>query len=96
MELQSGLILTGCCVDIGGILVQRDDGCVSAEDVSKSVETSVQVGSSGIEILDGIIENLSKESDEPRFDSLVKRCIGEVVTVSHLDVAFEKGLDRAV
>jgi hypothetical protein len=53
MELQFSLVVASCCVDIGGVLVQRDDSSVSDEDVSKSFETAVQVGSTGIEILDG-------------------------------------------
>ena len=66
MEFQPSLILAGRCVDIGGIFVQIDDGTVDNENVSKSFETAVQVGSAGIEILDGVIENLSKERNERR------------------------------
>ncbi|ELY36168.1 hypothetical protein C498_02855, partial [Haloferax volcanii DS2] len=94
MELQFGLIFAGCCVDISGVLIQRNDGCVSNEDVSKAFETSVQVCSSGIEILDGVIENLSEECNESRFEPVVKRRVGELIAVSHLDVAVEKRLQR--
>jgi hypothetical protein len=73
-------------------LVQRNDGSVGNEDVSKSFETSVQLGSSGIEILDGVIENLSKECNESRLEPVVERRVGALITVSHLDVAFEKCL----
>jgi len=96
VELQFGLIVASCCVDIGGVLVQRDDGSVSDENVSKAFETAVQVGSSGVEILDGVMENLSKEGNEARFEPVMERCVGEFVAISHFDVAFEKRLQRAV
>ena len=96
MEFQPSLTLAGRCVNIGGIFVQIDDGSVGDENVSKSVKTAVQVGSAGVEILDGVIENLSKERNERRLKPLMKRGVREFVTVSHLDVAFEKGLERAV
>jgi len=50
------LVVAGFCVNIDGVLVQRDDGCVSDEDVSKAFETTVEVGSSGIEIIDRLAE----------------------------------------
>lgn len=53
MEFQSDLILTGCCVDISSVFVQRDDDGVGNENVSKAVETSVEVYTSCIKILDG-------------------------------------------
>ena len=49
-----------------------------------------------VEILDGVIENLSEGCNEPGFEPAVKRRILEFVTVSHLDVAFEKRLDGSV
>jgi hypothetical protein len=96
VEFQFGLIVAGCCVDISGVLVQRNDGCVGDEDVSKAFETSVQVGSSGVEILDSVIENLSKECNKARFEPVVERRVREFIAVSHFDVAFEKRLQRAV
>ena len=96
MELQFSLVFANCCVDISGVLVQRNDSRVGNKDVSKAFETSVQLDSSGIEILNGVIENLSKECNEARFKPLVERRLREFVAVSHLDVAFEKCLERAV
>ena len=96
MEFQSGLIVTGCCVGISGVFVQRDDGGVGDEDVSNPFETSVEVCTSCIEILDGVSENLSKERNEARFELFVERRVRKVVTVSHLDVAFKKRPERSV
>jgi len=72
MKFQLGLVVASCCVDIGGVLVQRDDGCVSDEDVSKAFEVAVQGPPSSIEILDSVIENLSKERNKARFEPLVE------------------------
>src|SRR6056297_1363861 len=84
------------CVDIFGMLIKRVDRSVNDEDVSKSFEPSGKLGLARVEILDGVIENLSKECNEPRFEPAVKRRIREFVTVSHLDVAFEKRLNGSI
>jgi hypothetical protein len=52
VEFQFGLIVAGCCVDISGVLLQRNNGSVGNEDVSEVFETPVQFGSSGAEVLD--------------------------------------------
>lgn len=91
MEFQPSLIRAGCCIDISGVFVQRDNGRGGNKGVSKAFDTSVQVDSSGIEIVDDTID-LSKERNERRFEPLVERC----VTVNHLDVAFENCLEGAV
>ena len=96
VEFQSGLVVTGCCVDISSVFVQRNDGGISDQDVSKPFETSVEVISTCVEILDSIIENLSKERNEARFELFVERRVRKVVTVSHLDVAFKKRPERSV
>ena len=46
-----------------------------------------------VEIIDDVIENLSKKYNESRFEPSVKGRIGEFVTVSYLNVAFEKHLN---
>ena len=66
MELQSGLIVTSRCVDILGVVVQRDERRVGDENVSKVFETPSKIVSSGIKILDSVIEDLSKECDKRR------------------------------
>ena len=81
MEFRTGSVVIKC-IDVFGVLIERDDRRVDDEDVSKSFETSGQLGLPRVEILDGVIENLSKECNESRFEPAVKRRIREFVTVS--------------
>jgi hypothetical protein len=58
------------CVDVSGVLIERDNRGVDDENVSKSFETSGKPGLARIEILDGVIENFSKECNEHRLNHL--------------------------
>lgn len=77
-------------------MIQRDERRVSDEDVSKVFETPSEVVSAGIEILDGVIENLSKERDERRREPVGEGGVGDSVTLRDFDKPFEECLNRAV
>ena len=51
-------------VDIRCFVVERDKCGIVDEDVSKLFETPAELVSTEIEILDGVIENLSQESNK--------------------------------
>ncbi len=83
-------------VNVFSVLIERNDGGVNDEDVSNDFETSTEVGSARVKILDGVIENLAEESNESWFKPPLEGRIDKFVTASHLDVAFEKRLDISV
>jgi hypothetical protein len=64
VELCTGLIFAETSVDVCCILIQRNEGGVNDEDISEPIEASSEVVSPRIEILDSVIENLSKECHE--------------------------------
>ena len=95
MELCSGNTLTKG-VDIRCVVVERDERSIADEDVSEGFETAAELVATGIEILDGVIEDLSQEGNEPGREPPVERGIAELGELSHFDVAFEERLDGAL
>ena len=80
-------------VHISCVVVERDERSIADEDVSKVFETASELVSAGIEILDGVIEDLSEEGNESGRESSVERGIREFGEISHFDVAFEERLN---
>jgi hypothetical protein len=94
MELCSGNTLTEG-IDIRCVVVERDERSIADEDVSEGFETAAELVATGIEILDGVIEDLSQEGNESGREPPVERGIAELGELSHFDVAFEERLDGA-